>query len=131
MCFWQRFTCTDALLMVVRHVFQRTSSIEWETLRGILTTNIKGVLLSTKTQRADISPKIGHIFWNKQISHHLQVNLFQKHLYLHQLNHSMTKDCSLNCEFSTWKLQAQNMLCTQIFFCFDIQNNLCTHVLSL
>ena len=27
---------------------------------------------------------------------------------------------------------AQNMLCTQIVFCFDIQNNLCTqHVLSM
>ena len=28
--------------------------------------------------------------------------------------------------------RSQNMLCTQIGFCFDIQNNLCTqHVLSL
>ena len=25
----------------------------------------------------------------------------------------------------------ENMLCKQIVFCFDIQNNLCTHVLSL
>ena len=35
-------------------------------------------------------------------------------------------------DFSTYmKTQAQNM-CTQIGFCFDIQNNLCTqHVLSL
>ena len=62
----------------------------------------------------------------------VQVNIFQKDLFLHQLTHNMTKDCSLNCKFSTWKLQAQNMLCTQIVFCFDIQNNLCTqHVLSL
>ena len=44
----------------------------------------------------------------------LQVNFFQKHLFLHQLTHSMTKDWSLNYEFSTWKLQAQNMLFTQI-----------------
>ena len=63
----------------------------------------------------------------------IQVNLCQKLLFLHQLTH---KDCSLNYEFRTWKLQAQNMLCTQIVFCFcfcfDIQNNLCTqHVLSL
>ena len=35
----------------------------------------------------------------------------------------MTKDCSLIYQFSTWKLQAHNMLCTQIVFCFDIQNN--------
>ena len=66
--------------------------------------------------------------------HLLQVNLCQNHLFLHQLTHNMTTDCSLNYKFSTWKFQAQNMLCTQIvfLFCFDIQNNLCTqHVLSL
>ena len=41
----------------------------------------------------------------------------------------MTKDCSLNYKFSTWKLQGQNMLF--FCFCFDIQNNLWTqHVLS-
>ena len=50
----------------------------------------------------------------------VQVNLFQKHLFLYQLTHNMTKDCSLNYEFSIWKFQAQNMLCTQIIFCFDI-----------
>ena len=63
----------------------------------------------------------------------VQVNLFQKQLFLPQLTHNMTTtDCSLNHHFSTWKFQAQNMLCTQIVFCFDIQNNLCTqHVLSL
>ena len=44
----------------------------------------------------------------------LQVNIFQKHLFLHQLTHNMAKECSLNCKFSTWKLQAQCMLCTKI-----------------
>ena len=39
---------------------------------------------------------------------------------------NMKKDCSLNYEFSTWKLQALNMLCTHIVFCFHIQNYLCT-----
>ena len=43
----------------------------------------------------------------------IQVNLFQEHLFLYQLTHNMTTDFSLNYEFSTWKLQAQNM-CTQI-----------------
>jgi hypothetical protein len=33
----------------------------------------------------------------------VQVNLFQKHLFFHQLTHNMTKDCSLIYEFSTWK----------------------------
>ena len=31
----------------------------------------------------------------------VQVNLFQKHFFFHQLTHSLTKDCSLNYEFST------------------------------
>ena len=35
----------------------------------------------------------------------IQVNLCQKLLFLHQVTHNMTKDCSLNYEFSTWKLQ--------------------------
>jgi hypothetical protein len=62
----------------------------------------------------------------------IQVNLFQKHLFLHQLIHNMRTDCSLNYEFSTRKIQVQNMLCTKIVFCFDIQNNFCTqHVLNL
>ena len=35
-------------------------------------------------------------------------------------------------EFSKRKLQVQNMLCTQIAYCFDIQNNLCSqHFLSM
>ena len=42
----------------------------------------------------------------------VQVNLCQKLFFLHQLTHNMTTDCSLNYQFSTWKLQAQNMLCT-------------------
>ena len=48
----------------------------------------------------------------------IQVNLCQKFLFLHQLTHNITKDCSLNYEFRTWKLQAQNMLRTQIVFLF-------------
>ena len=35
------------------------------------------------------------------------VNLCQKLLFLHQLTHNMTADCSLNCKFNTWKFQAQ------------------------
>ena len=42
----------------------------------------------------------------------------------------MTTDCSLNYKFNTWKLQAQNMLWTEIVF--DSQNNFCTqHVLPM
>ena len=46
--------------------------------------------------------------WIKEI----QVNLCQKLLFLHQLTHNMTTDCSLNYQFSTWKFQAQNTLRT-------------------
>ena len=65
---------------------------------------------------------------------YVQVNLSQKLLFLHQLTHNMTTDCSLNYKFNTWKFQAQNlgrtMLCTENDF--DIQNNLCTqHVLPM
>ena len=39
----------------------------------------------------------------------VQVNLCQKLLFLHQLTHNMTTDCSLNYKFNTWKFQTQNM----------------------
>ena len=37
----------------------------------------------------------------------VQVNLCQKLLFLHQLTHNMTTDCSLNYKFNSWKFQAQ------------------------
>ena len=64
----------------------------------------------------------------------IQVNLCQKHSFLNQLTHNMTTDCSLITDFSTRKIQVENMLCTKIVFCFrfGIQNNFCTqHVLNL
>ena len=39
----------------------------------------------------------------------IQVNLCQKHLFLDQPTHNMTNYCSLIYQFTTWKLQAQNM----------------------
>ena len=68
----------------------------------------------------------------------VQVNLFQKHLFLHQLTHNTTKDCSLNYKFSRWKFQAQNIgraCCVHKLFWMSKQkqkNNLCTqHVLPM
>jgi hypothetical protein len=46
----------------------------------------------------------------------VQVNLCQKLFFLHQLTHNMTNDCPWTYQFSKWKLQVQNMLCTQIVF---------------
>ena len=64
----------------------------------------------------------------------IQVNLFQNYSFLNQLTHNMTTDCSLIPDFSTRKIQVENMLCTNIVFClcFGLQNNVCTHhVLNL
>ena len=47
------------------------------------------------------------ILWPSQNIWTLQVNLCQKLLFLHQLTHNMTTDCSLNYKFNTWKFQAQ------------------------
>ena len=37
----------------------------------------------------------------KVCTKYLQVNLCQKHLFLHQLTHNMTTNCSLNYKFNT------------------------------
>ena len=47
-----------------------------------------------------------YIFVKNQIWHK-QVNLCQKHLFSHQLNHNMKTHCSLNYKFNSWKFQAQ------------------------
>ena len=60
----------------------------------------------------------------------VQVNLFQKRSFLHQLTHNMTTDCSLNYEFSTRKIQVQNILCTKIlnlYFSGNSMNNLSSY----
>ena len=60
---------------------------------------------------------------------YIQVNLCQK-LFLNQLTHNMTRDCSLNSR----KIQVDNVLCTifLLLFCFDIQNNISVqHVVNL
>ena len=63
----------------------------------------------------------------------VQVNLFQKLLSTNpQYDKRLFIELQVQYIHENGKLQAQNMLCTQICFCFDIQNNLCTqHVLSL
>ena len=52
----------------------------------------------------------------------IQINLCQKNLFLDQLTHNMTKYCLLIYQFSTWKLQAQNLRrsCSEqkLFFVF-------------
>ena len=56
--------------------------------------------------------------WRNVPLKEVQVNLCQKHLFLDQLTHNMTNDCSLIYQLSTWKLQAQNMgrTCVQKLF---------------
>ena len=136
---------THCLFSLSLFLFRMNKSSRWKLVlssssRKMVHFAVKGTPLKPQT-----APKTGHhqlakdtllqipfriIVWDWK----LQVKLCQKHLFLQQLTQNMSKACSLNYKFSTWKLQALNMLCTQIVFCFciDIQNNLCAqHVLSL
>ena len=48
--------------------------------------------------------KLSQFWQNRSNMGQVQVNLFQKLLFLHQLTHNMTKDCSLNYMFSTFRI---------------------------
>ena len=62
----------------------------------------------------------------------LQINLFQKHLFLHQLTHNMTKDCSLNYQlrflFSHSELYVHIMFWAWNFH--EIQWTICRHIVG-
>ena len=74
-------------------------------------------------------PKLQEIFFSKcrtmKLRMLVQVNLFQKPSFLHQLTHNMTRDCSL---ISSEKYKFRTSCVQKLFFCFrfDIQNNICT-----
>ena len=58
----------------------------------------------------------------------LQVNLCQKLLFLHQITHNMTADCSLFMKI----VNSEHVVYTYCCFCFEIQNNCGTqHVLLM
>ena len=62
----------------------------------------------------------------------VQVNLCQKHLFLYQLTHNMTKDCTFIYHFRTWKLQNQNMgrtCCVDKLFWMSKQKTICVHTM--
>ena len=87
-------------------LFSRDKMLYWNTpdktscpllaaVESLLATNlIKGVRLMLSHEASSTA---------------VQVNLCQKLLFLHQLTHNMTTDCSLIYQISTSKLQAQNM----------------------
>ena len=64
----------------------------------------------------------------------VQVNLFQKSSFLHQLTHNMTRDCSLNFKKNTGsqvlnvKTKTKKQFCTQhvvnLYFSWKSMNNL-------
>ena len=62
-------------------------------------------------------------FFPFQFTYVVQVNIFQKHLFLYQLTHKMTKDCLLNYKFSTWKL---HVVCINCSACQNKQT-ICVH----
>jgi hypothetical protein len=47
------------------------------------------------------------VYFSNFLWYNLQLHLCQKLLFLHQLTHNWTSDCSLNYKFNTWKFQAQ------------------------
>ena len=90
------------------------------------------IWVNKRNKFEQLSRNLAEKMTDKQIK--VQVNICQKLLFLHQLTHNMTTDCSLNYKFSIHensKLRpGENMLCTEIVF--DIQNNFCTqHVLPM
>ena len=71
-------------------------------------------------------------FWPPFWMFFVQVNLFQKHIFLDQLTHNMTNECSLIYQFSIWKLQTQNMgrtYCVQKNFWMSKQKQICVHIM--
>ena len=86
-------------------------------LHGVQCNGVKYFLLEEHSKFWVISISITRNFFSfpkMSVSMSVQVNLFQKHLFLHQLTHNTTTDCSLNYEFSTRKIPVHNMLCTKI-----------------
>jgi hypothetical protein len=67
------------------------------------------------TTRLVVQTQAGHRLFNWCFAdihtYLLQVILFQKHSFFHQLAQNMTTDCSLNYEFNTRKLQILCILC--------------------
>ena len=122
-------------------------------LHGVQCNGVKYFLLEEHSKFWVISISITRNFFSfpkMSVSMSVQVNLFQKHSFLHQLTHDTTTDCSLNYEFSTWKIQVQNVFDQSIAstktkcinlntkssvnivliklfcFCFGTLNNFCT-----
>ena len=114
------------------------SAFSWAIANRMVETNVTNWIAA-----AVISDYVGTLIF--QLYHNPYSISDERHLYhscisavsqLHQLTHNMTKDCSLNYKFSTWKLQAHNLNCVHklffvCLFCLEIQNNVCMqHVLS-
>ena len=81
--------------------------------------------LTYRYMQVEFGLKWGFKLWDVEIfdlQTVLQVNLCQHLLFLHQLTHNMTTDCSSIYLFNTWKIQAQNMGRTcyahKLFFVF-------------
>ena len=67
--------------------------------------NIKQKLAEEVRKREELQKELGlQVREQHNYLGFLQVNLYQKLLFLHQLTHNMTTDCILNYMFSTRKL---------------------------
>ena len=74
------------------------------------------------------------MIWIMAVSrqHTVQVNLFQKHLFLHQLTHNMTKDCSLIYQFSKYMktTSSEHVVYINCFECHNMFWACSFHVLN-
>ena len=93
---WQNWSLWSSQFTTINHITMGPKNIEFEF----------ELLLCPHFTRFFLYCEIGRQFRN-YTTKPLQVNLFQKLLFLHQLTHNMTTDCSLNYKFNTWKFQAQ------------------------
>ena len=75
--------------------------IDHEREKEILTHFMKEQTIQNPNPNKLFSQESGSSDVVKEQPAFLQVNLFQKYLFLHQLTYNMTKNCSLNYKFST------------------------------
>ena len=100
--FWQRFTRTEEspnILEVTKMEISPVCKEEKRLFKCVTCDESFSQKYALDKHFESIHKFKGHII--------IQVNLCQKLLFLHQLTHNMTTDCSLNYKFNTWKFQAQ------------------------
>ena len=111
--FWKIVTFTSKI-QPIRPIWKHVFALFWSAIKkSQFNSNflqVFEILVSNRYEKGfQVLKIVSQVFQAiiKPTGHFLQVNLCQKLLFLHQLTHNMTTDCSLNYKFNTWKFQAQ------------------------